>query len=106
MGRESEAAKNARTAAVAEYERTVGPTLKFRSRSECPKCEVPEPHLHRKFCAGTNPNDPPDVRKRWAERGGCPVEGEHLHVLCPRCGYGWHEYVADDPRNREIEVVS
>lgn len=109
MGREAREARDARVAATAEYERTVGPTLKFRERSECPKCGVPEQHLARLYCAGApDPESQADDRKRWLQQGGCPVTSEHLHVGCPRCKFGWHELCADDDRNRmpAIEVVS
>lgn len=106
MGREAREAKDARVAAVAEYERTVGPTLRFKERSECPKCEVPEAHLKRMWCAGVNPNDPPETLRRERELGSCPVEFEHLHVICPRCGYGWHEHCADDERNRQPLITT
>lgn len=104
MGAEERAKRNARVAAVAEYERLVGPTVKFKSRDECPKCGVPEQHLHRKWCMGSDPSLPDDIRKQQDQQGACPIEGEHLHTICPRCGYGWNEFTADDPRNREIIV--
>ena len=106
MVNEARASKDARVAAVAEYERTIGPTRRWNEVTECPKCEVPRQHFGMKYCAGMNGNDPPDVRKAWVEKGGCPMDGEHVHVMCPRCNFGWHEFCADDDRNRHPIITS
>jgi predicted nucleic-acid-binding Zn-ribbon protein len=106
MGREADAARNSRVANVAEYERTVGPTLKWRERDECPKCGSPPARFTAAYCAGMGADWPAARRKEWLEGNGCPTDGEHLHIACATCGYGWHEFTKDDPRNRTIEVAS
>lgn len=105
MGREAKDARNARVANVAEYERTVGPTLRFRERTECPKCGNPRSVIRPSYCAGIGVDWDEAKRKLWQERNGCPVEGEHLHMDCQVCGYGWNEYVADDDAHNRAPII-
>ncbi len=70
----------------AELERLVGPVRPFGATSECDKCGLERQHFALAFCQGTSLSNRGDQ---------CKVFGEHLHVMCPRCHYGWHERCRD-----------
>jgi len=86
MGREEEANRQARQA---ELERALGPIRAFESVAECQKCALPtdHPNFSRRWCMGQSLLAP--------SREGCQQVGEHLHVICPRCHYGWLEHCKD-----------
>lgn len=92
MGREERVNEAMR---AAELERVMGPTRPFRHYDEsgCPKCgqveikDASASAFRRMFCTGAN--------RLSVETPKCPYDGEHLHVGCNRCGYGWTERCAD-----------
>ena len=72
---------------MAALERTAGPMRAHGSIPECPKCKLSSEHVLYQFCTGhEHLSDNPRQ---------CPMDGEHLHRLCPRCQYGWFERCAD-----------
>lgn len=86
MGREEEANRVARQA---ELERAIGPIRAFESVKECQKCglDTGHPNFARAWCVGQSLLSP--------SREGCQQVGDHLHVVCPRCRYGWLEHCKD-----------
>jgi hypothetical protein len=86
MGREE---RENRAGRQAELERTMGPTREFGVTAECDKCGLPidHPQFAKIFCIGKSILRPSDE--------GCQQFGEHLHVICPRCKYGWLEHCKD-----------
>lgn len=68
---------------VAEFERLIGPTRDFQSRKDigCQKCGAGQ--FVVRWCAGKSHLNPNPQQ--------CPVDGEHLHVICNICQYSWCE---------------
>lgn len=82
----------------AELERMVGDIKDFKHYDEtgCPKCQTPKEGFVRRWCQGRNALAPP--RPVNSSEAGClfNVVGEHLHVMCQGCHYGWLERTADN----------
>ena len=103
MGREANLSAGARQA---QLERLIGPTKGFGARDEtgCPKCGGSSaeavklgppngaPPLVKRWCSG---KDFLKTQNRQPGQGGCEFAGEHLHVVCPTCHYGWLEHCKD-----------
>lgn len=84
MGRGERENELDRRRMIADFERMVGgikPHQVYLSTG-CPMCG--EHSFGCAYCSGKQPLDPEADRK-------CPLEGEHLHVVCGTCHYGWIE---------------
>lgn len=92
MGKEARAREMLNTVRMAAIERAMGPVRPHPTEPRlCEKCGLSETgpdgeHLDAfllAFCLG------PDSE--------CPLDqpGQHLHVRCKRCDYGWMERCAD-----------
>ena len=96
MGRES---RQSDAAEQAQFERLVGAVRDHGKHDDaCPKCSAPGMARAKRWCTGRNLLDPkPD---------GCKLVGEHLHVLCQACGYGWFERTRDYVPDPDEPVIS
>jgi hypothetical protein len=75
----------------AKFENAVGERVDFGSRPRCPKCH--RPHASTEWCRGKDSLIP-------AKGIQCPLEGEHIHRICP-CTFHWIERPADDEANEK-----
>lgn len=91
MGREANLAAAQRAHMMARVEEAMGPCRPFGQVEECPKCGLPREHMLYQWCIGDTSLTESDCALR--------VMGNHMHVGCPRCKYGWLErpkdYVAE-----------
>jgi hypothetical protein len=92
MGREQEVNRLELLRARAEFERRVGGINPHRvyEESGCPKCGVK--NFACAYCTGHDATD--------SDPRSCPIENEHLHVVCSICKYSWLEY----PKDRQAEI--
>lgn len=87
MGREADVNMKQQ---LAEVERLMGPVRDFAHYAElgCPKCGTKSEAFVKRWCSGKSLMNP--------SREGCQFEvGEHLHVMCSFCHYGWLERTKD-----------
>ena len=91
MGHEQRRTAIDATIEAAQIERLMGPTKPFQARDElgCEKCSAPVQAFLKRWCHGPNRLAP------VADPKACRTDGEHLHVFCQACGYGWIEHCRD-----------
>jgi hypothetical protein len=84
MGADQRSNELERRRLIAEFERHVGGIKAHQVylADGCPMCG--EHAFGCAYCAGVDELDPD-------KRNKCPIEGEHLHVICGTCKYGWLE---------------
>lgn len=96
MGRDQRLNEEAMRRGRQIMERQMGPVMRhgvYDSRG-CPKCGAPGEVLKKKYHPGYLELAPEDH---------CAVPAEHLHGVCPGCGFEWREQVRDcDDSDRRL----